>query len=116
MMKKQTAWNWVVSDEQGKNIFGDAVCVDILDENGLQIATVHYENKTSQDVQDIVRLISAAPKLLKALDLLFCADVQFCISLDGKSDQIRAFNNAVDAYEQATGGKRDYTEKMEEWS
>jgi hypothetical protein len=50
-----------------------------------------------------VRLISAAPDLLEALQNLFGADVEHVLMGDGKDDQIEAIAKARAAIAKATG-------------
>ncbi len=49
------------------------------------------------------RLISAAPELLEALNKLFGADMEYCMEMDGKQDQLDAIEFARAAIAKATG-------------
>lgn len=49
------------------------------------------------------RLIAAAPELLEALQSLFGADMETCMLMDGKEDQLQALAKAHIALAKATG-------------
>lgn len=50
-----------------------------------------------------MKLAAAAPDLLEALQDLFGADMEYCMKMDGKEDQLAAIAKARAAIAKATG-------------
>lgn len=75
----------------------------IDDARGYQIAHLDLHGKTEAERDANRRLIAAAPDLLEALRDLFGADMEYCMNMDGKEDQLEAIANARKAVAKALG-------------
>lgn len=62
-----------------------------------------YKDTPKEEVEATARLYSAAPDLLAALNDLFGADMEYCMRMDGKDDQIEAIAKARSAIAKALG-------------
>jgi len=96
MTNQYTPGPWVINDNQED-------CGDTK----LSVETVeqYFIAQVDEGAQQRANayLISAAPDLLEALNDLFGADMEYCMKMDGKDDQIAAIAKARAAIAKATG-------------
>lgn len=91
-----------VDEEYGdSSLCSNGIYAEIAPGFELQIATVVSD--CISDHEKVARLIAAAPELLEALVSLFDADMETCMLMDGKEDQLLAISKARLAIAKALG-------------
>lgn len=92
-MSKGTEGPWSVFDNGVGRTY-------VASENGTLICFIESDD---ENVDSDADLIAAAPELLEALNKLFGADMEYCMEMDGKQDQLDAIEFARAAIAKATG-------------
>ncbi|TXD58839.1 hypothetical protein FUT88_13235 [Ralstonia sp. TCR112] len=113
MDKRFTAGPWSTRGEDGKYFDEHSWNADNHDAgrtsfvpvhaNGTVVALVVRTDWNDEKLDADANLIAAAPELLKALEDLFGADMEYCMRMDGKEDQLEAISNARAAIAKALG-------------